>query len=172
MNITSCLNSFQSPNALFVHPKYLIKNTPLNTQTCATPPYVSSNGKIYIFGKKGETQPSSKPFDIKVFLAAVYKIHTVEDAIKWARDNIHHSSPDTVDRVLDLVWDSLVTKEIIDDPEAFDKLVEMYKSYLDRHNIPNKNIRDVLQAVADKYIGQDLTFHSKKSYQKIIKKNL
>ena len=172
MNITSCLNSFQSPNTRFIHPKYFIQNSPLNTETCATPPYLAPNGKIYIFGKKGEMAPTKKAFDIKVFLAAVYKIHTVDDAIKWTHANINHHSEDTIDRVLDLVWDSLITKETINDPEIFDKLVEMYETYLDRFNITVKNIRNILQAVAEKYIGNDLTYHSKKSYQKIIKKNL
>jgi hypothetical protein len=174
-----CLHQPYPPHARILHPRYFVQNPTAEQKICPTHPYVSASGKIHIFASKTSetakqaTADQDGPFNIPVFLAAVYRIHSLEDAVQWVRSNAANNDTDTVDRVLDLVWDAFVPKAFAKDPERMDELVDMYQYYIDKLYIDTKkNIRSVVTAVVHKYAGKNLTYSSKKSYQKIIKKNL
>ena len=143
---------------------------PKQPYTCPMP-YSIYNGKIkdIIYEENKNVDITSLDlFNLHVLLKATYDILTVDDAIKWSLKNYHDLDQRTIDRVLDMVWESIIKIENINDDIFMDKLVTFYQTYFNNNDY--KLIDSTLRSIANKYLGIKFTYHSNKSFQQKIRK--
>jgi hypothetical protein len=108
------------------------------------------------------------------FLSVYYNITNFDDCINWCKNNIILDIK-TINRILDIVWQEIITNDFFDNAESVDKLVllyiyiykEKYKKDIDYH-IMDK----VLRKDGKKLLNTKLIYNSNKSYQKEIKKSI
>jgi hypothetical protein len=108
------------------------------------------------------------------FLSIYYNITNLDDCINWCKNNINLEIK-TINRILDIVWQEIITNDFFDNTESVDKLVllyiyiykEKYKKDIDYH-IMDK----VLRKDGKKLLNAKLIYNSNKSYQKEIKKSI
>lgn len=152
-------------NIKYMHPKYMIR-LPSIQNTFASNAHLK-NDNIYFDRKTNDKE--TEGFDLKVFLGTVYHIFKLEDLLKWI-ENSDELDEDTVCRVIDLVWDGIITREVLEDGEEFDVLLSVYKRLYPKES--ENRLSTVLQKVGKEYLGAELSYNSKKSYHKLIKKHL
>lgn len=164
-----CIDSLKPPGDTFFHPKYMIRFKTTKT-ACSTPLDVHEKTLYMSFSEKKVNHTDELSFfSPRVFIASVYNIFNLDDLVVWAQ-NAHTFEEETVNRVLDMAWDGLFTKESFTDPELFEKVATVYKTVL--QDVQEGDIQRALQRAYKDHWGQKLSYHSKKSYQKIIKKLL
>jgi hypothetical protein len=162
-----CIDTFKLPNTAYFHPKYMIKAKD-TYEICASNVFMVDK-RIRFYSTKEEIDNTTKSFHLKVFLATVYDIYNIKDVLKWVQ-NIDGLDEDTIIRVLDLVWDSLLSEDSFQDPEEFDTLLNVYKKIFPKES--DHKLSVTIQKLGKEYLGANLSYHSKKSYHKIIKKHL
>lgn len=160
-----CIDSLKAPNTTYFHPKYMIKLC-VNDETCSSDVFIDES-KIVFHSTAKNIEKNT--YDLKVFLATVYNILNLKDVLKWIK-NINGLDENSIIRVLDIIWDSLLTEESFKDAEEFDTLLNVYKSLFP--NESDHKLSVVLHKLGKEYLGAQLSYHSKKSYHKIIKKHL
>jgi len=159
-----CIDEFKKPYDTFIHPKYMIKFTStVNELTCSTPAFVKFN-QLWIASRSKyiNDKDTLNFFTPQVFLAGVYNIFDIKGLIQWL-NNTHNIEENTLTRVMDMVWEGLVTQD------NFDEMVDVYKILF--KDIDEKKLYNALERTV-KHIGKGLSFHSNKSYHKIIKKSI
>jgi hypothetical protein len=165
--MSKCVDDVKPPHTTFFHPRYMLRFTS-SEAACSTTPHIS-RGNIVLAAKTKQPNKveSISYFSPQVFLAGAYNILNLGDLVQWTK-SAKSLDEDTVTRVMDMVWDGLLTKDTFDDPEQFELLMTAYKDIF--NDISDNKLQRALQGVAKQHLGSRLSYHSRKSYHKIIKK--
>lgn len=176
-----CVGKPRDNNLIYIHPLYDIinkknKNNIFGEKTgyiCPTKFYFNNN-EILIEKEadiNDEYDIFNNDFNIDIFLYTIYNIKTLDDAINWTKDNYSEHRL-TIYRIWDLVWDSKIKKELLED---YDKLDELIKLYIDIFSIKEnikidyKNMYDAIIELVNTHLGANYSEYPGKSYQKEIK---
>jgi len=180
MNKNLCVSIPQPIGIKFLHPLYLVgTNTDVDkyktqkeySYICPSTYYLDISDTLvssqFVKDPKQEML-NLELFDLHILLITAYNIKTLDDAIEWTYKNYNSVEEYTIDRVLDMVWESIIRKKDIEDDIIMDKLVNFYQKYL---NIADyKLIYNSLKTIGNKYLDRKYTFHSNNSFQQKIKK--
>lgn len=178
MSLT-CAGKSILDNKIYIHPLYFIKvvkNKDKNkgdNYICPTSFYIE-NDEIKlekISTKENEYQLNFNDFDIDVFLLTVYNIRTIQDGILWTRNNFSEHQV-TIYRVLNLVWDSKLKKEHLEDYDIIDELVNLYiELFLLKEDlkIEYKDMYEAISKTINTFSGSNLSQDITRSYQQEIK---
>lgn len=179
MLTNKCIDKPLANNIEYIHPLYFIRfGNPEETDIkyiCPTLFYLDENYNIQldkIVDKDTEynSELNNNDFNIDIFLLTVYNIKTIKDAITWTKNNYTEHRL-TIYRVWDLVWDSKIKKDHLDDYEILDDLINLYIELFamkEDLKIDYKDMYDAIYETINTYLGLNYSYIGK-SYQKEIK---
>ena len=155
-----CIDSLKT-NTTFYHPKYMVRFKSTNT-ACSTPVFIN-NKQLFIAAseKLVDDKETLQYFNPKVFLAGVYKIFNLDDLSQWILNN-KLSEEDTITRIMDLAWDSIT--------DDLDDMIQVYKTLYP--DTPEHDLYKIVSKVWKENQGEQLSYYSRKSYHKLIKKSI
>lgn len=165
-----CIGKPVNKGKYYIHPLYfvykVVDNDNDDYHECPTSIYFKDNKlKIEKKASKNESYDlSNASFDIKAYLSLVYNITSLDEAVEWTKNNINEDIA-YIERMWDLVWDGIFNKDQLDDDILMNKVVSLFTNlYKANYSLVDKSLKKVLSSYSE------LSFHSKKSYQKILKK--
>lgn len=174
----TCIDTPQANGTTYLHPLYLTyinisHSSTGKTHSCPTPYFMEDGALVGLeFVDKNHVVDTQGPqFDIHALLYITYGISTLSDAIQWTHANIKKYTSSTLDRVWDMVWEVVVTKEDLNNMATLDNLVSTYQLMVGE-GVSYGVIEKALLEIGKKYLGSKLTYHSSKSFQKKIKKSI
>lgn len=115
-----------------------------------------------------------EPIYFVKFLSVYYNIRNLDDCINWCKNNINLQKK-TINRILDIVWEVIITPDIFENDDSMDKIISLYiYIYKIKYN------KDIDYHIIDKVLRDDIKillntkfiYNSDKSYQKEIKKSI
>jgi hypothetical protein len=108
------------------------------------------------------------------FLSVYYNIRNLDDCINWCKNNINLQMK-TINRILDIAWEVIITPDVFDNDDSMDKIISLYiYIYKIKYNkdIDYHIMDKVLRDDGKKLLNTKLIYYSNKSYQKEIKKSI
>ena len=115
-----------------------------------------------------------EPIYFVKFLSVYYNIRNLDECINWCKNNINLQKK-TINRILDIVWEVIITPDIFENDDSMDKIISLYiYIYKIKYN------KDIDYHIIDKVLRDDIKillntkfiYNSDKSYQKEIKKSI
>lgn len=161
-------SSVYPPKTVFYHPKYMVRFTTTDRVACSVQPFINDKTVYIAASEKYINKEPISYFQPSIFLGLVYNIFELKDVLSWLQES-DNLEEETIIRVMDMIWDGLLTKDALKDPEQFNLLVSIYKFIF--KEAEENQIFKVLQEVG-KHVNEKLSYYSNKSYYRLIKKSL
>lgn len=163
---------------VYLHPLYLISVEPYELEkgnVCLTPFYIKDSNITLLksTNDNNDLKLDNNVFNLNFFLYSVYDIKDIDGALKWSYENLEIEEIDSIDRILDCTWECIIKKKDLKNIKVLDNLVQFYQKYFNiKYNInpTYRTIEKTILLIGDQYIDTNLTYNSKKSFQKKIKK--
>jgi hypothetical protein len=115
-----------------------------------------------------------EPTYFERFLSVYYNIRNLDDCINWCKNNINLQMK-TINRILDIVWEIIISPDVFENDESMDKIISLYiYIYKTKYNkdIDYHIMDKILRDDGKKLLNTKLIYYSNKSYQKEIKKSI